>query len=146
MSRTRWYPENWKRVPPPAGPSLFDSPLPDPASPIPGKIGHTHPDTSVTAARLVAPKAATQRGQILALAYERGDLGFIAADAATRIGRSRNQTAARMLELREQGWLTYLPDGKGGHVKRRTEGENESLVHVLTAAAARVLDDPQEGQ
>lgn len=125
--------------------------LPDPTEPHAGQVGAHHPDTSVLAAQLVAPRAASQRGRILdalllrerrgAEAEESGrgylpPVGFTAAELAGMMNISRNQVGARVLELRQDGWLDWLiVDGLS--VTRATEGRFVGRVSVLTEQGRR---------
>jgi len=85
----------------------------------PGMVGNRHPGTAHRAARTpaAAPRFGTQRWQVLR------ELSFGAktcAQLATLVGKSRNQTAARVLELRESGLIRPLLDDDGQVVTRTT--------------------------
>lgn len=118
---------------------LFDPSLHDPADDRDVKVGADHPETAVVAARGMRLKAGSQRQRIVAEAARHGQVGITAAEAAVAIDSSRNQTAARMLELRELGWLEYLVE-EGDYVDRATDTKgNRGRVHVLTAQGAAEL-------
>lgn len=115
----------------PAPPSLVA-----PTRPQEGKVGASHPSTAKRAAMGMRLKSGSQRQQIVHAVALRGDAGMTAAQAAEIIHRSRNQTAARILELHEQGWLTFAVDGAGNIEERATDADgNKGRVHVLTPAA-----------
>lgn len=85
----------------------------------PGMVGNRHPGTAHRAARTPAapPRFGTQRWQVLRL------LSYSArtcAELAELVGKSRNQTAARVLELRESGLVAPLLDADGLVVTRTT--------------------------
>lgn len=124
----------WSRPRPEAepAPGLFDPPLSDPTAPVPGKVGAEHPVTAIEASHLVAPRAASQRARVLDLLYDRGLDGATAAEAAEHVGTSRNQVAARLLELREGGWARYLPGVGDEPAVRSTGGRFTGAIHVLT--------------
>lgn len=104
--------------------------LPDPTAPQLGKFGAGHPETSRRAAVLAYPRSGSQRAAILdAMAHRLSEgqpEGLTAYEASAIIGRSPNQTATRMLELREQGWIRH-----NGQERATTPG-NTGLVHVFT--------------
>lgn len=136
--------------PDPSLPSLFDrpapeavapvftvipDPLPDPTEPVTAPVGMFHPETSVEAAQAVAPKAASQRAKLLdALAVS--VWGLTAAEAAEIIGRSRNQTSARLGELRAAGWAQYATHENEKVITRSTGADSRcrGSVHILTDA------------
>ena len=114
-------------------------PLPDPTETIPLPSGAGHPDTSRKAAELAAPRAGSQRAGsqralLLDMAQELGEIGMTAYQAAVTIDRSPNQTATRMQELREQGWLEYKLDEHGNRMERPTTPGPTGLIQVMTAA------------
>lgn len=107
--------------------------LPDPTEPVVAPVGMFHPETSVEAAQAVAPKAASQRAKLLdALAVS--VWGLTAAEAAEIIGRSRNQTSARLGELRAAGWAQYATDENEKVITRSTGADSRcrGSVHILT--------------
>lgn len=82
---------------------------------------------------MIAPKAGSQRSQILQALLDNPDRGITAYEAADVIGRSPNQAATRLLELREQGWVEH-----NGEERATTPG-NTGLVHVLTVEGREQL-------
>lgn len=112
-------------------------PRPDPGRPVAGKVGNSHPSTARRAAVLAAPKIGSQKAAVLSALREAGPRGLTAAEAALVIGRSRNQTAARLLELREDGWAAYARDDAGRFVERPTDDQgNTGRVHVAALDGA----------
>lgn len=105
---------------------------PDPRRQQPGKVGAHHPTPARRAAVLSMPRAGTHRAQLLDLLAQGPRTCAALADAT---GKSRNQTGARMLELREQGWVEYLRADDGTIVVEPTDNEgNTGQVQQLTAA------------
>jgi hypothetical protein len=108
--------------------------LPDPARPREDAVGRAHPPTSRRAAHEARFRAGSQCGLIMAALRDRGQRGLTAAEAAPIIRRSRNQAAARLWQLRNDGWVVYLLDERGLPVERATddgEGRFTGQVHVL---------------
>lgn len=105
----------------------------------PGRVSAAHPETSQKAARRVSNRVrfGTQRHRCMdALA----DGALTAAEVADRIGLSRNQTATRLGELREAGFVAYLVMN-GARVTRPTGPNDEGLLHRLTTAGREALED-----
>lgn len=134
-------------APHPAEPSLFDL-APDP---IPGAVGHNHPETSRAAARSAANRVrfGSQRYRILELLTITGPM--TAAQIADRLGTSRNQTATRLGECRDAGWVDYARDSWGQVITAPTSADAEGMVQEITEAghlarrAARAdAPDPEE--
>jgi hypothetical protein len=109
-------------------------PTSDPDVVMPGKVGAGHPDTSRAAARFGAPGFASERARVL-LVIAGAEHGCTAAEVASMTGGTRSQSAARMLELREQGWIVRRRDADGQLVKRRTSAVGEGAVHDLAPDA-----------
>lgn len=99
----------------------------------PGKVGADHPDTSRRAARSVSNRArfGTQRFKVLAALAGHP---MTAAEVAAAIGVSRNQTATRIGECHEVGWVEYLSAPSGEVVTRSTSADARGRVHRLTPA------------
>lgn len=111
---------------------LGPTPLPDPRRQQPGKVGAHHAAPARRAAVLSMPRAGTHRAQLLDHLLAQGPRTCAALADAT--GKSRNQTGARMLELREQGWVEYLRTDDGAIVVEPTDNEgNTGQVQQLTA-------------
>lgn len=107
--------------------------LPDASRPTIGATGHGHPDTSRRAAVLGQVRFGTQKARLLSLIAGAGGDGMTAAEAAKRLGLSRNQTATRLGELREDGWVVRLETADGKYVERATDTlGNTGIVHVLS--------------
>lgn len=87
-----------------------------------GKVGHDHPGTSHRAARNANVKG--QKARLLALLVEAGADGLTCFEAAPLLGISPNQTATRMMELREARLVARLP------LTRPTTPGNFGHVHV----------------
>lgn len=110
-------------------------PVLDPGQVGGGKVGRRHPDQSRHAAAIV--KAGSQLAALLNIVYYRGHVGSTSAEAAVELSDvlghivSRNQTAARMLELRERG-LVEAGTVDGDPEKRTTSAGAEGQVWVVT--------------
>lgn len=107
---------------PPAQP-VPPRPAPTVAPEMGGKVGRDHPDTSRRAA--TPPRFGSQRWKVLEALVELGPK--TSAELAPTIERSRNQTATRVLELRELGFVADT-----GH-KRSTGPADEGTVWAATA-------------
>lgn len=110
----------------------------DPASVGGGYVGRTHPDTSRQAATIV--KAGSQHAHLLQLVTAAGNDGITCWEAAQsptwatiRPGITENQIGARMLWLRENGYVAHRKDVNGTKIKRPTK-TSTALVHVATHA------------
>ena len=108
------------------GPTLFD------IEPPPGQVGHDHPETSHAAARS-APnrlKFNSQRFRILEVLAAHGPA--TAAQVADRLGMSRNQTATRLGECRDAGWVDYARNSSGKVITAPTSSDGEGMVQEVT--------------
>ena len=94
-----------------------------------GKVGRDHPDTSKVAARNASVRH--QKQQLLELVRAAGDDGLTCFEAAPRLGVSPNQTATRMMELREQGLVWRDIEGPEAR-KRPTTPGNKGFIHWAT--------------
>jgi len=103
---------------------------------LPGAVGRDHPETSRRAASLDAPRFGTQRHRVLA-ALVPGPA--TAAEVASSTGLSRNQTATRLGELRQGGFVAYLRTPGGTPVERRTGPRDTGLVQMLTGLGRSAL-------
>jgi hypothetical protein len=101
----------------------------------PGMVGRDYPDTSHSAA--VTPKFNTQRYKVLEALRDRHRA--TAAMIAVDVGLSRNQTATRLLELRQGGYAMYVLDDQGNPIRNPTGPSTEGRVHELTHAGRNVL-------
>lgn len=99
-----------------------------------GKVGHRHPDQARRAAATV--RVGSQLDALLKIVYYQD--GVTSSEAApalsTRVGHpvSPNQTATRMLELRERGLVEAGTDGDGHPEMRPTSTGNTGQVWVVT--------------
>jgi hypothetical protein len=110
----------------------------DPTSVGGGYVGHGHPDTSRQAAAAV--KAGSQHAHLLQLVAAAGNKGITCWEAAqdptwatVRPNITENQIGARMLWLRENGYVAHRQDVNGTKIKRATK-TSTALVHVATHA------------
>lgn len=109
-------------------------PVLDPGQVGGGKVGRRHPDQSKHAAAIV--RVGSQLAALLDIVYYAD--GVTSAEAAPGLSSlvghpvSRNQTAARMLELRERGLVEAGTDGDGHPEKRTTSAGAEGQVWVVT--------------
>lgn len=119
-----------------ASPWCAECQLPDPGRPKAGKVGGAHPGTAKEAAQRARYRVGTQKARLLDAVARAGDRGLTNAEAAGPLGCSRNQTATRMGELVEDGWVEKARAAGGGIVQRATDasGEYHGEVYVLTAA------------
>ena len=63
------------------------------------------------------------------------------ADAVSvKIGRTPNQTAARLLELREGGYVMYARGADGKRVVGKTRTGNGAYIQMLTGAGRQVVE------
>jgi hypothetical protein len=104
---------------------------------VPGKVGNAHPETSRRAAATL--RWGTQRYKVLAaLALS----PKTSAELAPYLNRSRNQTATRVLECREAGFVrAHTIDGH--NVTRATGPMDDGQVWALTPAGLIALADAQ---
>jgi len=94
----------------------------------PGQVGRKHPETSRRAAK--DPRFGTQKYRCLEV-LSRGARN--AADVARAVGVSPNQTATRLGELREDGFVTYSRDEEGTILEGPTgRGEHSGRVQEIT--------------
>lgn len=87
-----------------------------------GKWAGVHPDTSVVAAHTANVKG--QKARLLEFVSNAGEDGLTCYEASHLMGLSPNQTATRMMELREMGLVVRLD------VTRPTTPGNRGHVHV----------------
>lgn len=102
-----------------------------------GKVSNSHTDTAKRAAAL--PRFGSQRWEVLDVVHELR--GATAAEVADATGLSRNQAAARMLELREAGLLSRARTESGTYMERSTGPGSTGVVHTVTAAGHHLLED-----
>jgi hypothetical protein len=100
---------------------------------MPGQVGTLHPDTSHKAASHSIPRWGTQRYSVLGALITLGGTAT-AAEVAVNVNLSRNQTATRLGELREGGFVAYARDEAGARVSAPTGPTDEGLVQVITPA------------
>lgn len=118
----------------------------------PGMVGNRHPGTAHRAARtpLAAPRFGTQRWECLRYIALRP---HTCAEVAARVGKSRNQTAARLLELRESGLIAPLLHDDGTVATRTTTEQTgdkgtvygptrEGIAYVLLTLRQQTAQDP----
>lgn len=86
-----------------------------------GKVGADHPNTSRVAA---SGDKRPQRVRLLQVLAAAGPSGLTCYEAAAKLGLTPNQTATRMMELREAG------DAVRTRAERATTPGNHGLVHV----------------
>lgn len=120
-------------VPAPGVPSLFDlePDLPD------GSVGWSHPETSRAAAKSPANRVRFGSQRYLILDLLAGGGPMTAADIAERLGASRNQTATRLGECRDAGWVDYARDSWGRVITAPTSADSEGMVQEITQAGRR---------
>jgi hypothetical protein len=128
-------------------PNLFDQPsvCPTCCRPLgdldaPGKVGRKHPETSYAAAGV---RRGTQRHKVLLALVEHPD-GATADTISKMVGVVSNQTATRLLELREGGYVTYKTDDFGEAEEQRTSKGHQARLQVLTPAGLLVLVEIEE--
>jgi hypothetical protein len=117
-------------------PSLFDG--------RPGKASGRAPQTSWRAARNPKNRMnfGTQRWEVAAVLLDCGP--STCAEVAVHVGLSRNQTATRLMELREDGFVAYLYDDAGVRVTRPTGPRDEGLVQTITMSGVHALTEAAE--
>lgn len=110
-----------------------------------GKVGADHPGTS-REARTVSNRLqwAIDRATVLRHFEEHGP--STAAEVAVTLGKSRNETAARLLECRELGHVIYALDESGKFIRRRTSAHATGLVQKISAAGRVALAEARESQ
>lgn len=86
-----------------------------------GKVGANHPNTSRVAAQ---GDKRPQRVRLLQVLAAAGPSGLTCYEAAAKLGLTPNQTATRMMELREAG------DAVRTRAERQTTPGNHGHVHV----------------
>ena len=111
----------------------------------PGAVGRGHPSTSRSAAYTPSNvvRFGTQRHQCLAALRDRGP--STAARVALAVNLSRNQTATRLGELREDGLVAYCRDDDGTYLTEQTSPNDEGIVQTITPAgllALRAVREP----
>ena len=97
----------------------------------PGKVGRDHPATSRRAASI--PKFGSQRFRVLSVLVAAGVTGATAAEIADRVRLSRNQAAARLMELREANLASRLA------AERKTGPSTTGRVHVASSLGRTVV-------
>jgi hypothetical protein len=102
----------------------------------PAPVGSSHPETSRAVASL---KFGSQRWRVLELLADHPE-GLTACAVGAGIGLSPNQAATRLGELRSGGWVQYLTDDVGAHLKRLTARGNQALVQGVTLAGLAGLE------
>ena len=123
------------------GCQLHDASRPPAANrPVAGTSSARAAATSRQAAGKV--RAGSQKARALALFRDAPD-GLTAFEAANLLGMSPNQTAARLGELRADGFLMFSHVG-GVQVKRKTTPGCTGLVHYLTPAGVGELAPLQQ--
>lgn len=104
-----------------------------------GVVSRKSPVTSLRAATEPSNVISfgTQRYNVLDALYTRGPLN--AAEIAPLIGRSRNQTATRLLELRRSGFVEYLV--VNDDIVQRPTGDkgDKGLVQAITPLGVMAL-------
>lgn len=95
----------------------------------PGITGNAHPETSRKAG--TTPRKGSQRLAVLNALFLNGPM--TAFKIAKIIERSPNQTAARLLELHEDGFVRHVHDDNGETVTAETTLGNTGRVHRITA-------------
>ena len=88
-----------------------------------GKVGANHPATSYRAARTANVRG--QKARLLEFVRDAGMGGLTCYEASSLLGVSPNQTATRMMELREMGLVRRLD------ATRPTTPGNHGHVHVI---------------
>jgi hypothetical protein len=114
----------------------------DPSAPIDGKASTVAPETAHEAARRREHRLAWGNDRTAILAHLGGlnpGRGCTAAELAAVFGWSRNQTAARLLELREMGLVDYLRTEDGATVTRATGPGARGRVQRITGLGERAL-------
>lgn len=106
----------------------------------PAPVGAAHPETSRAVATL---KFGSQRWRVLKLLADHPE-GLTADAVGIEVGLSANQAATRLGELRSGGWVQYLTDDMGGHIKRLTSRGNQALVQGVTVAGLVGLENNSE--
>jgi len=104
-----------------------------------GKVGRNHPQTAVVASTNV--RTGTQHAMVVEALWKVFPEGLTAYDLAdgrvkNSAGRpvSPNQIATRLMELRERGFVEYVPAGTGRALERETTPGNTGLIQQLTDA------------
>lgn len=94
--------------------------------PAPGKVGHSHPDTSREAAELIAPSSGSQRFRVLR-AIAGSTTGATDDEIQNALEMSGNTQRPRRMELEEMGWITVVPGAR-----RPTSTGGSARVWTLT--------------
>jgi len=123
---------NGRSEPPVEEQLTLDEALRDPSEPRPGLARRDGPSTQQRAAYLCEPNAASQRGVLLRLMHEAGDVGMTALEAEVAMHDyfplMRN-VRARITELRRDSWLIFT--GR----TRMTESGYEAEVNLFNPYA-----------
>lgn len=103
----------------------------------PGKTNGT--GTSRRAAS--TPRKGSQRHSVLRALNLWRDQGMTAHAIASTLNTSPNQIAARLGELRDDGFVTYLRDAESrAIVERETTESNTGMVQIITDAGVAILN------
>lgn len=102
-----------------------------------GQVGRHHPETSRDAARRPGKRSEGVRVLRWLRAYGPANAGVV----AEALGRSPNQIATRLLELRRAGLAERLRGEDGEWVTALTPTGSSGIVHVVTEAATVYLDE-----
>lgn len=100
----------------------------------PGATGSNHPTTSRKAG--TTPRKGSQRLAVLEALTNHGPM--TAHRIAGLVGRSPNQTATRLLELHEDGFVRHVYDADGQPATAETTPGNTGRVHRLTVLGESV--------
>lgn len=105
----------------------------------PGAVGRIHPNTSRAAAYTPSNvlRFGTQRYLCLKALRDIGP--STAARVSVVVGLSRNQTATRLGELREDGFVALCRDEHDRYVTDQTGPSDEGIVQTITNAGAAAL-------
>ena len=116
-------------------------PFVSPTTPTPGAVGRKHPGTSRAVAfnPFTIPQFGKQRHRCMLVLRPVYPDGLTAAEIAERVSIVRNQTATRLQELRDGGFVEYLTDDDGRIVERPTGPHADGQVQRLTRKGMTTL-------